>query len=103
MLLSGEVITFGRYNDPINADPAKLLRQTRKAAGVSQRELARRAGTAQSAISRIEMGGQSPTVDYLNHLLACLGHQLQLTAKAQPKKRKRSGGDGLLLGRGKRG
>jgi transcriptional regulator with XRE-family HTH domain len=49
---------------------ATLLRQARTRAGLSQRALAQRAGTAQSAIARIESGQTSPTWETLERLLA---------------------------------
>jgi len=49
---------------------ATLLRQARTHAGLSQRALARRAGTAQSVIARIEKGQTSPTWETLERLLA---------------------------------
>jgi transcriptional regulator with XRE-family HTH domain len=48
---------------------ATLLRQARTRAGLSQRALARRAGTAQSVIARIEKGQTSPTWETLERLL----------------------------------
>lgn len=50
-----------------------LVREARKKSGLSQRLLARRAGTAQSLISRIESGNVNPTTDTLNKLLAASG------------------------------
>lgn len=50
-------------------DAAALLKSARAAAGLSQRDLARRAGTAQSVVARIELGETSPTVRTLNRLL----------------------------------
>ena len=47
-------------------------------AGVSQRELAERAGTAQAAISRIETGREQPTVDRLAQVLAALGWRMAI-------------------------
>ena len=61
--------------------PAQLLRETRKRHGVSQKDLARRAGTTQSAISRIERGGVSPTFETLSELLYMLGEDLVLGAE----------------------
>lgn len=61
--------------------PAQLLRDARKRHGVSQKRLARRAGTTQSAISRIETGGVSPTIETLGELLHLLGEDLVLGAE----------------------
>lgn len=61
--------------------PAQLLREARKRHGVSQKDLARRAGTTQSAISRIERGGVSPTFETLSELLYLLGEDLVLGAE----------------------
>src|SRR5437762_13140029 len=48
---------------------ASLLRQARTRAGLSQRAIARRAGTAQSVVARIESGQTSPTWETLGRLL----------------------------------
>lgn len=61
--------------------PGELLRDARKRHGVSQKSLARRAGTTQSAISRIERGGVSPTFGTLSELLHLVGEDLVLTAQ----------------------
>ena len=58
------------------ASTAELLRQARLKAGLSQRQLAQRAGTAQSVIARIERGQSSPTWDTLERLLAAAGYEL---------------------------
>lgn len=57
---------------------AALLREARARHGVSQRRLALRAGTSQDAISRIERGVESPTLERLTHLLMVLGERLEL-------------------------
>ena len=59
--------------------PARLLRSARARAGLTLRVLARRAGTAQSVIARIEQGSASPTWDTLSHLLAAAGFELEAT------------------------
>jgi len=46
--------------------------------GVSQRQLARRAGTAQSVIARIEAGHTSPTWETLSSLLNAMGFEPRL-------------------------
>jgi transcriptional regulator with XRE-family HTH domain len=57
-------------------DAATLLREARTRAGLSQRALARRAGTAQSVIARIERGQTSPTWETLERLLAAAGAEI---------------------------
>ena len=65
-------------------DAALLLRDARAKAGLSQRELARRASTAQSVVARIEGGQTSPSWDTLKTLLfaAGFGVAAQLTGPA---------------------
>lgn len=59
-----------------HSNPANLLREARLKAALTQRELAKRAGTAQSVIARIETGKTSPTSETLKHLLASAGFEL---------------------------
>ncbi len=61
--------------------PGRLLREARIRHGISQERLAIRAGTTQSAISRIEKERVSPTVQTLTELLHLLGEDLVLTAQ----------------------
>jgi transcriptional regulator with XRE-family HTH domain len=56
--------------------PGQVLRDARRRHGVSQTQLAIRAGTRQSAISRIESGRISPTFETLHSLLDLLGEEL---------------------------
>jgi transcriptional regulator with XRE-family HTH domain len=58
----------------------EFLRERRRDHGVTQAELALRAGTRQSTISRIERGHEEPTVERLAQLLLVLGEELQLGA-----------------------
>lgn len=58
------------------ADMADMLVRARRAAGLSQEELARRAGTSRPTLSAYEHGRKSPTVDTLGRLLAEAGHDL---------------------------
>jgi transcriptional regulator with XRE-family HTH domain len=53
-----------------------LVRDARRRHGLSQRRLALRAGTDQAAISRIERGETSPTIETLERLLAATGERL---------------------------
>ncbi|MGH2573205.1 MAG: helix-turn-helix domain-containing protein [Actinomycetota bacterium] len=59
----------------MNAD--RVLLQARKRAGLSQRDLAARAGMPQSAIARIEKGVVLPRVDTLDRLLAGCNEALE--------------------------
>lgn len=61
--------------------PGELLKEARTRHGVSQKRLAMRAGTTQSAISRIERDRVSPTVETLRELLYLLGEDLALGAE----------------------
>lgn len=58
-------------------NPSYLLRKARSRAGLTQRELAERTGTAQSVIARIELGKTNPTTATLNHLLGSAGFELR--------------------------
>jgi transcriptional regulator with XRE-family HTH domain len=58
--------------------PGELLREARARHGVSQKQLAMRASTTQSAISRIERDRVSPSVETLGGLLYLLGEDLEL-------------------------
>src|ERR687887_2266483 len=51
----------------------ELIRGARLRSRISQRELARRGGTSQAAISRIERGLEEPTLERLEQILAGLG------------------------------
>ena len=60
--------------------PGRLVKEVRLKHGLSQKQLADRAGTTQSAISRIEHDQLSPTVDTLDTLLRAMGERLELSA-----------------------
>jgi len=52
------------------------LRRARANAGLSQAELARRAGTSQATVSAYESGGKQPSIDTLARLLKVTGKRL---------------------------
>jgi uncharacterized protein len=60
---------------------AELVKRTRKRHGISQRSLALRAGTDQAAVSRIERGEVSPSVETVERLLAAMGERLRLESE----------------------
>lgn len=55
--------------------PGQLIRARREAHGLTQTRLARRAGTTQAAISRLERGHVSPTFETLAELLLAMGER----------------------------
>ena len=57
----------------------QLVREHRLAQGLSQSELAARAGMTQPALSRIEAGGSVPTIPVLDRIAAALSAQLVVT------------------------
>lgn len=63
--------------------PGALLREARAKHRVSQKQLAMRAGTTQSAISRLERDKVSPSVETLRELLYLLGEDLSLGAEGR--------------------
>jgi transcriptional regulator with XRE-family HTH domain len=63
--------------------PGQLLKDARGRHRVSQRELAIRAGTTQSAISRIERDRVSPSIETLAQLLYLLGERLALKSEVR--------------------
>ena len=65
----------------MTVDAAKFVRELRARHQLSQLALAYRAGTTQQAISRIEHGRVSPTVEMLARLAAAAGEELVLDAK----------------------
>lgn len=60
-------------------DAGELLRKARGTSGLSQADLARKAGTDRGQISRYESGRVSPTVRTLDALLAACGLQVRAT------------------------
>lgn len=62
-------------------DAASLIRDTRRLHGLDQRTLARRAGTSQTQVSRVERGEVSPSIATLSRLLAAMGERLELATR----------------------
>ena len=59
-------------------DGGELLRETRRRRALDQADLARRAGTTQTYVSRIERGAVSPSLKTLRRLFNAMGVDLQL-------------------------
>jgi ribosome-binding protein aMBF1 (putative translation factor) len=54
----------------------RRVRELREARGISQAELARRIGSSQSVIARLELGGAEPRFVLLERVAQALGAQL---------------------------
>lgn len=61
--------------------PSALIQELRAKNGLSQRELAYRAGTSQSAIARIELGDEDVTWTRLSSILSAMGEEPVLGRK----------------------
>jgi ribosome-binding protein aMBF1 (putative translation factor) len=64
------------------ADVGERIHDAREAAGLSQRELARRIGTSQAAIDRLESGGVGATLTTLQRVATALG--LEVNVELRP-------------------
>ncbi len=71
-----------------------LIKQARLSAGLTQAELARRAGTSQPAVAVYESGRKIPTVETLGRLLRAAGAELRAS---RPSRRQHSVGLRRLL------
>lgn len=54
------------------------LRRTRRKAGLTQAELARRMGTSQPAVARAESGLVQPTLDFVDRFVRVTGEPLRI-------------------------
>ena len=63
---------------------SELIRQVRTDAGLTQHELAGRAGTSQAAVARYEAGAVSPSVATLERLVRAAGASLVLGTQPAP-------------------
>jgi transcriptional regulator with XRE-family HTH domain len=70
-------------------DAARLLRRARTDAGLTQRQLADRAGTSQPAVAAVEAGRKQPTVATLSRWLEAAGAGLALETAADLRLRRR--------------
>lgn len=53
--------------------------KSRKEAGLTQKQLAERMGTAQANISRFENGNANPSLEFLQKMAACMGKKLHVS------------------------
>jgi predicted transcriptional regulator len=62
-------------------ETSTLIRESRRRAGLTQVELARRLGTTQPVISRWERGGDEPRLSTLTRILRACGRRLVLSVE----------------------
>lgn len=62
-------------------NPGELIRQRRLANGLTQKQLAIRAGSTQAAISRLERDEISPTFETFERLLQVMGEEAHLVVR----------------------
>jgi transcriptional regulator with XRE-family HTH domain len=65
-------------------EASEVLRDARKRSGLTQAQLAQRAGTSQATISAYEHGRKEPTVETLARLLAATGTRLTTAPASTP-------------------
>jgi uncharacterized protein len=70
---------------------ADLIRQSRRRSGLTQAELARRAGMARSVVNAYEHGRRQPSVEALARILAAAGLELRAEPAARSLDDERSG------------
>src|SRR3954469_16100958 len=68
----------------VAATPGELIRDARRRARLSQTDLARRAGVAQSVISAYESDRREPGLRTLTKLIEATGHQLAIDLVPTP-------------------
>jgi len=57
---------------------ASMVRDLRQQQGVSQQELAKRVGTSQAAVARLELGGAEPRLDTLERITHALNMRIEI-------------------------
>jgi transcriptional regulator with XRE-family HTH domain len=67
-------------------DVVPLIRGSRHAAGITQLELARRAGTAQPAVAAYESGSKTPNLATLERLLDACDHDVEVLARPRVRR-----------------
>ncbi len=65
-------------------DAARLIRTARSEAGLTLRELAKRAHTSHSTLVAYEQGRKTPNVDTLGRVLRACGFDAEVTLAARP-------------------
>ena len=90
--LSISTIRYTRFVACEDLTAGALLRRARRGAGLSQVELAARAGVTQSVVSAYESGRRQPSVPTLAALVEAAGHELVTDVRRQPRRLSRLSG-----------
>jgi transcriptional regulator with XRE-family HTH domain len=64
-----------------DVSPGTLIRSIRERHGLTQSQLALRAGTSQNAVSRVERDEISSSLDTIQRLLGAMGERLELSVR----------------------
>jgi len=72
-------IKMSRKDKETLEEIAHKISELRQLESMTQQELAKRMGTSQSVISRIESGKQNLSIDYIHKIAAALGRKLSLS------------------------
>lgn len=78
LLLRNSEVNEEYLNLKLLYDIKREIVKLRLAQGLSQKELAERVGTKQSAISRLESGEYNPSVEFLSKVAQALGKELKV-------------------------
>lgn len=83
-LISSVIVLYNTSGYALFMNLHQVVTVAREAAGLSKRELARRAETFPAAIVEIESGRRSPTVDTVTYLVEACGFSLEVALTASP-------------------
>lgn len=78
LLLQNPEVLSEYENLKVLYDIKREIVKLRLAQGLSQKDLAARVGTRQSAISRLESGEYNPSVEFLSKVAHALGKELEI-------------------------
>ncbi|MHB8170082.1 MAG: helix-turn-helix domain-containing protein [Thermincolia bacterium] len=78
LLLQNPEVHAEYENSKVLYDIKRDIVKLRLAQGLSQKDLAARVGTRQSAISRLESGEYNPSVEFLSKVAHALGKELEI-------------------------
>lgn len=68
---------------------ASQLIEARSRAGLTQAELAKRMGTSQSTVARLESGAAKPSLSTLKRFAQATGARVRITLEVKPRSKKR--------------